>query len=78
MIEEPIVWNHWLLKSGMVPLVRPNENLYSLQLVLIRSNRKAVLKNVASQVTVVVRSRRRVSVLYPIQSTSMMQNTLRM
>ena len=63
MSEDPIVLNHWLLKSGIVPFVRPNEKRYSLQFVLIRRSRKAVLKNVAIHVTVVVLSSLIVSVL---------------
>ena len=63
MMEEPTIWNHWALKSDMSPAVRPNEKNYSLQLVLIRSRRNAVLKNYRTKVTVVVFSSLIVSVL---------------
>ena len=47
----------------MSPAVRPKEKNCSLQLVLIRSRRNAVLKNYRTKVTVVVFSSLIVSVL---------------
>ena len=76
-MTSPTDLNQPVLKSGMEPVVRPKESGYSDMLALVISKRKAELKNCTTKVIVVVFDRRSVSVLKPIQSTSMMQTVLR-
>ena len=74
----PTVRNQAVLKSGMLPVVRPKVNSYSDKSAFTMRSKKAELKNCTRKVTVVVLDRRTVSVSKPIQSTSIMQTVLRM